>query len=61
MLAHIYVQLGMWTDAVDSNTNGWKTSVDWVEKRNLPLSKRDYHSLQWLHYCLLQQGLIGQA
>ena len=51
----------MWGDAVDSNTNGWKTSVDWVEKKNLPLSKRDYHSLQWLHYSLLQQGLIDQA
>ena len=61
MSAHIFVQLGMWGDAVDSNTNGWKTSVDWVEKKNLPLSKRDYHSLQWLHYSLLQQGLIDQA
>ena len=61
MSAHIFVQLGMWADAVDSNTNGWKTSVDWVEKKNLPLSNRDYHSLQWLHYSLLQQGLIDQA
>ena len=61
MSAHIFVQLGMWADAVDSNTNGWKTSVDWVENKNLPLSKRDYHSLQWLHYSLLQQGLIDQA
>ena len=61
MSAHIFVQLGMWADAVDSNTNGWKTSVDWVEKKNLPLSNRDYHSLQWLHYSLLQQGLIDEA
>ena len=61
MSAHIFVQLGMWADAVHSNTNGWKTSVDWVEKKNLPLSNRDYHSLQWLHYSLLQQGLIDQA
>ena len=61
MPAHIFIQLGMWADAVDSNTNGWKTSVDWVEKNNLSLSKRDYHSLQWLHYSLLQQGLIDQA
>ena len=61
MSAHIFVQLGMWAEAVDSNTNGWKTSVDWVEKKNLPLSNRDYHSLQWLHYSLLQQGLIDQA
>jgi tetratricopeptide (TPR) repeat protein len=61
MPAHIFIQLGMWSDAVDSNINGWKTSVEWVEKKNLSLSKRDYHSLQWLHYSLLQQGLIDQA
>ena len=61
MPAHIFVQLGMWTDAVNSNMNGWKTSVDWVENKNLPRSKRDYHSLQWWHYSLLQQGLIDQA
>ena len=61
MPAHIFVQLGMWTDAVNSNMNGWKTSVNWVEKKNLPRSKRDYHSLQWWHYSLLQQGLIDQA
>ena len=61
MPAHIFVQLGMWADAVESNANGWKTSVDWVENKNLSLSKRDYHSLQWLHYSLLQQGLIDQA
>ncbi|MBC8284782.1 MAG: hypothetical protein H8E32_13280 [Nitrospinae bacterium] len=61
MSAHIFVQLGMWEDAVNSNQNGWKTSVDWVEKKNLPRSERDYHSLQWWHYSLLQQGLVDQA
>ncbi|MED5353493.1 MAG: hypothetical protein VX429_03640 [Nitrospinota bacterium] len=61
MSAHIFVQLGMWADAVNSNTNGWKTSVNWVKNKNLPRSKRDYHSLQWLHYSLLQKGLIDQA
>ncbi len=61
MSAHIFVQLGMWSDAVTSNINGWHTSVEWVEKQNLPLSKRDYHSLQWLHYSYLQQGLLEKA
>ncbi|HIJ49723.1 MAG TPA: hypothetical protein HPP54_01480 [Nitrospinae bacterium] len=61
MSAHIFVQLGMWTDAVISNENGWRTSVDWVEQKNLPRSERDYHSLQWLHYAYLQQGLLEKA
>lgn len=61
MPAHIFVQLGMWADAVNSNQNGWKTSVEWAEKKNLSKSERDYHSLQWWHYSLLQQGLVKQA
>ena len=34
--------------------NGWK-------EKKLPKSNRDYHSLQWLHYVYLQQGLLGKA
>ena len=61
MPAHIFVQLGMWPQAVKSNKNGWTSSVDWVERKNLPKSERGYHSLQWLHYATLQQGLIKDA
>lgn len=61
MSAHIFVQLGMWSDAVTSNLSGWRTSVEWVDTENLPLSERDYHSLQWLHYSYLQQGLLEKA
>ncbi|HIO23330.1 MAG TPA: hypothetical protein EYN22_02945 [Nitrospinaceae bacterium] len=61
MPAHIFVQLGMWPEAAKSNENGWATSKKWVEREKLPKSKRDYHSLQWLHYVYLQQGLIDKA
>ena len=61
MPAHIFVQLGMWNEARESNEAGWKTSVNWVEKKGLPKSMRDYHSLQWLHYVYLQQGLEKKA
>ncbi|MEK9627744.1 MAG: hypothetical protein VW455_01845 [Nitrospinota bacterium] len=61
MSAHIFVQLGMWAESVNSNLNGWKTSVDWLERQNLPLTERDYHSLQWLHYSYLQQGMLKKA
>jgi len=61
MPAHIFVQLGMWPEAAGSNENGWATSKKWVKRKKLPKSKRDYHSLQWLHYVYLQQGLIDKA
>ena len=61
MPAHIFIQLGMWSEAEKSNENGWSTSKKWVEREKLPKSNRDYHSLQWLHYVYLQQGLIGKA
>jgi len=61
MPAHIFVQLGMWPEATQSNENGWITSKKWVTKKTLPKSNRDYHSLQWLHYVYLQQGLTEKA
>ncbi len=61
MPAHIFIQLGMWPEAAASNEGGWKTSVAWVEREGLPIGKRDYHSLQWLHYAYLQQGRIEEA
>ena len=61
MPAHIFVQLGMWAQASTSNKNGWTTSVEWVERKNLAKSKRGYHNLQWLHYTTLQQGLLQES
>jgi len=61
MPAHIFVQLGMWPEAATSNKNGWLTSLKWVEKKKLPISGNDYHSLQWLHYSYLQLGLLNKA
>ncbi len=61
MPAHIFVQLGMWPEAAASNEAGWKYSKEWVEREGLPKSKRDYHSLQWLHYVYLQQGMYERA
>jgi len=61
MPAHIFIQLGMWSEAAKSNENGWATSKKWVEREKLPKSNRDYHSLQWLHYVYLQRGLLGKA
>ena len=61
MPAHIFIQLGMWKEATNSNKKGWTTSVAWVKRKNLPKANRDYHSLQWSHYTNLQQGLLQDA
>jgi len=61
MPAHIFVQLGMWPEAAAANEAGWQSSVDWVEREGLSRGQRDYHSLQWLHYVYLQQGLYKKA
>ena len=61
MPAHIFLQLGMWPEAAASNEAGWRNSVAWVEREGLPTGKRDYHSLLWLHYVYLQQGLYQKA
>jgi tetratricopeptide (TPR) repeat protein len=58
MPAHIFVQLGMWPEAAKANNAGWMSSIAWVEREGLPKEKRGYHSLQWLHYVLLQQNIM---
>ncbi|HEV7242887.1 MAG TPA: hypothetical protein VGQ36_26915 [Thermoanaerobaculia bacterium] len=55
MPSHIFLQLGMWDDAAKSNEESYAASVAWVERAKLPSSKRDLHSLTWLHYIYLQQ------
>ncbi|HEX6096581.1 MAG TPA: hypothetical protein VF432_09675 [Thermoanaerobaculia bacterium] len=55
MPSHIFLQLGMWDDAAKSNEQSYAASVAWVERAKLASSKRDLHSLTWLHYIYLQQ------
>jgi len=61
MPAHIFVQLGMWSEAAARNEAGWANSVKWVERKGLALNHRDYHSLHWLLYVYLQQGRYRKA
>ncbi|MGH9843412.1 MAG: hypothetical protein ACREEM_32140 [Blastocatellia bacterium] len=61
MPSHIFLQLGMWPEAAASNEASWAASDKWVRQKNLPISKRDYHSLHWLMYVYLQQGRYGKA
>ena len=61
MPSHIFLQLGMWKEAAASNEQSYASSKAWVERDKLPGSKRDLHSLQWLHYIYLQQGRRDEA
>jgi tetratricopeptide (TPR) repeat protein len=56
MPSHIFLQLGMWEEAAASNEQSYAASKAWVERAKLPSSKRDLHSLTWLHYIYLQQN-----
>jgi Tfp pilus assembly protein PilF len=61
MPAHIFLQLGMWPEAVASNESAWEASDAWMKRKHLSVNVRDYHSLHWLLYCYLQQGRYRKA
>ena len=61
MPSHIFLQLGMWTEAAASNESAWQASDAWMKRKNLSPSVRDYHSLHWLLYIYLQQGRYTDA
>ena len=60
MPSHIFLQLGMWPEAAASNESAWESSDNWMKRKKLSLSVRDYHSLHWLAYAYLQQGRYGK-
>ena len=61
MPSHIFLQLGLWDDAVASNERAWKASRDWVKRRGASGADLDFHDLQWLQYMYLQQGRYALA
>ena len=50
MPSHVFVSLGMWDEAVSSNVDSWAAAEARVERKNLGLEDRGYHSLLWLEY-----------
>ena len=61
MPAHIFVQLGMWNDAAQSDRAAYSASDAWVKAKRLPPAMRSYHALSWLQYALLQLGRHAEA
>jgi tetratricopeptide (TPR) repeat protein len=61
MPSHIFVQLGLWDDAVAANERAWAASRAEVAARKLSNADLSFHALQWLQYGYLQQGQYGKA
>ncbi|MGH9388815.1 MAG: tetratricopeptide repeat protein, partial [Vicinamibacteria bacterium] len=61
MPSHIFLQHGMWDRVARSNQESYEASVKWVERKNLSIDKRDYHSLQWRAYANLQRGIYTDS
>jgi tetratricopeptide (TPR) repeat protein len=61
MPSHIFVQLGMWDDVVESNTVAYEAAVELNERLNLAEGREDFHTLSWLTYANLMLGRFDDA
>jgi len=59
--AHVLSVTGKWDDYVRANQMAWDLSEKEAKAKKRTLEERDYHSLWWLTYGLLQQGKFNQA
>ena len=61
MPSHIFVQLGMWQDVVNSNIHSYNVLVATNERYGLPEGREDFHALSWLAYGNLMLGQYDRA
>jgi tetratricopeptide (TPR) repeat protein len=61
MPSHIFVQLGMWQDVVNSNVVAYRAAVALNERMHLPEGREDFHTLSWLEYANLMLGRFDEA
>jgi tetratricopeptide (TPR) repeat protein len=56
MPSHIFVAMGMWPEAAESNERAFAAS-----RATQPMEAGGYHALWWLEYTYLQQGRYAEA
>ena len=61
MPSHIFLQLGMWPDVVDSNIDAYAAAVNANKKFGTAEGREDFHTLSWLAYANLMLGHFDQA
>ncbi len=61
MPSHIFLQLGMWQDVVNSNIEAYDAAVTVNRKFGLAEGREDFHTLSWLAYANLMLGEFDQA
>jgi tetratricopeptide (TPR) repeat protein len=61
MPSHIFVQLGMWAEARQSNIEAYKAAVDLNTRMKLQEGREDFHTLSWLAYANTMLGNIDEA
>lgn len=61
MPSHIFVQLGMWQDAANSNIVANKAATELIARMRLPEGREDFHTLSWLGYANLMLGQFDEA
>lgn len=61
MPAHVFLQLGLWSEAAAADRAAYTTSNEWVTRKSLGPAMRNYHALSWLQYELLQTGRYREA
>ena len=61
MPSHIFLQLGMWQDVVNSNIDAYAAAVSVNKKFGLAEGREDFHTLSWLAYANLMLGKFDDA
>ncbi len=61
MPSHIFVQLGMWQEVVNSNIKAYDAAVAVNKKYGLPEGRSDFHTLSWLAYANFMLGHYDRA
>jgi tetratricopeptide (TPR) repeat protein len=61
MPSHIFVQLGMWQEVVDSNIEAYDAAITVIKKYGLTEGREDFHTLSWLAYANLMLGQYDRA